>query len=92
MGQGRIVDLTELWAKRETDNCPCNGCQTDWCNISQWMDKETGHLMEEVTDCHDSCELLKKYNEQRFEMDESRKALELSVVENRDIWKEMAKR
>lgn len=52
---GQVVDLTEAMEKRAKNPSPCDGCEMGHFSEWQWTDLETGHLMEERTDCHDDC-------------------------------------
>jgi len=54
-------DLTELMAERIKYPHPCDGCLVGGGSISQYIDPETGHLMQESHDCSGTCEEFKKY-------------------------------
>ena len=59
-----IIDLTVLEEKRRANPCPCDTCVASSYDISEWRDKETGHIMQETTTCHDNCDLLIKWSKE----------------------------
>jgi len=53
------IDLTEVRKNRIPS--PCDSCIGGFCNISQYTDTKTGHLMQRTEDCHETCQRFQDY-------------------------------